>query len=83
MNTSTSETTRVRTGFAMPHPLTVIDESRRNGREVVAYRAFGLSEDGTRWEQKHKPISVYRGWFLDFMESNGYLLSPVYADEVK
>ena len=83
MNTSTSETTRVRTGFAMPHPLAVIEQSRRDGREVVAYRVFGLSHDGTRWEQKYQSVSVEHGGLLDVMESNGNLLSPVYADEVK
>ena len=85
METST-ETTRVRTGFAMPHPLAVIDESRRNGREIIGYRAFRLVDDGVNkpmWEQVsyHTPVNFTE--HLNKYEQNGWLLSPSYADEVK
>lgn len=82
METST-ESTRVRTGFAMPHPLAVIEQSRRDGREVVGYRVFAPNEDATRWEQVHSFLPVSDTRRINGWEYNGALLSPVYADEVK
>lgn len=85
MNTTT-ETTRIRTGFAMPHPLAVIEQSRREGREIIGYRAFRLVDDGVSkptWEQVGYHIPVNFTEQLNKYEQNGWLLSPSYADEVK
>lgn len=83
MITSTSETTRVRTGFAMPHPLAVIEQSRRDGREVVGYRAFYFIEEETKWVIAHPFIQADDTHALNLGEWIGWLLSPVYADEVR
>lgn len=98
METST-ESTRVRTGFAMPHPLAVIEQSRRDGREIIGYRVFGYSEVGYDWTTENMDEfgeipSCGTTWrqiascvssrnLLNRLERNGCLLSPVYSDEVK
>lgn len=98
METST-ESTRVRTGFAMPHPLAVIEQSRRDGREIIGYRMFRYSEVGYDWTTENDDdfgeiLSHRTTWhqlgtcvsnrnILNRAERNGWLLSPVYADEVK
>ena len=66
---------------ALPTALEMMDYYRRNGRQVVGYRAFHLV--GTNWEQHTDFMPCELIPLLDAYECQGMLLSPVYADEVK
>jgi len=83
MDTSTETRTDNSKRPALPTALEMMDYYRRNGRQVVGYRAFSSGIAGTNWVQECDFIPCERTALLNMYESEGLLLSPVYADEVK
>lgn len=82
MNTSTETRTDNSKRPALPTALEMMDYYRRNGRQVVGYRAFSSSIAGN-WLMEDAFIPCENIALLNMCESEGLLLSPVYADEVK